>query len=128
MPYYDYINEQTGETISILQSMNEDHVYTDDSGYVWKRIYSTPQLNVNSTSSLDPFSKKDFINATNKKGTVGDILDLSAEMSERRAEKSDNGEDPIKRKTFNEYEKRVGKKHFSDRPKKIKGNGWEAEF
>ena len=128
MPYYEYINEDTGEKISIFQSMKEEHVYTDEAGKSWRRIYSSPQLNTSPTNSLDPFNKKAFVEATNKKGTLGDILDLSAELSEKRAQKSNTGEDPVKRNSFSEYEKRVGKKHFSDKPKKISSKGVEVEF
>lgn len=128
MPYYEYINEETGEKICIFQKMNEDHSYCDQFGKSWRRLFSTPQLNTNSTNSIDPFSKKAFIEATNKKGTVGDVLDLSAELSEKRAQKSNTGEDPVKRNSFSEYEKRVGKKHFSDKPKKISSKGVEVEF
>ena len=52
------------------------------------------------------------------KGTVGDALDYSAELSAKRAE-SNGGEDPIKRKAFKDYEKSVGKKHLSDKKKTI---------
>jgi hypothetical protein len=49
---------------------------------------------------------------------VGDVLDYSSELSEKRAQVN-GGEDPIKKKAFNDYEKNVGKKHLSDKKKTI---------
>jgi hypothetical protein len=47
------------------------------------------------------------------KGTVGDLLDYSAELSERRAE-ANGGVDPIKKKALENYSKKTGgKKHTS---------------
>jgi hypothetical protein len=61
------------------------------------------------------------------KGTYGDLLDYSAELSEKRASK--DGEDPLKRKYFEEYKKkRGGKKHLKDVPKKIETKNYKIEF
>ena len=69
---------------------------------------------------LDAFDKNGFIEKSGKmQGTVGDMLDYSAELSQERAERSETGEDPIKRKNFDDYEKRNGKKHLSDVKKTI---------
>ena len=49
--------------------------------------------------------------------TVGDMWDLSKDMSEKRAKKA--GKDPVKEKYFKDYEKkRKGVKHDNDPKKK----------
>lgn len=120
MPQYIYRHPVTEELREIIQTMKEKHVFfTEENGEVieWKRVYTIPKMSID--TKIDPFSSKDFVKNTNKKGTYGDVLDYSAELSEKRAEKS-GGEDPIKRDYFNKYEKEVGKKHIHDKPKTIK--------
>lgn len=118
MPQYVYTNGK--ETKTVFQSMNEPHVYSEN-GIEWKRVYVNPQLNVKG-SKIDPYSKKEFIDKTGRmKGTYGDLLDYSAEMSAARAEK--DGEDQVKRKFFDEHEKKTGKKHIGD-----KTNSFENDF
>ena len=54
-------------------------------------------------------------------------MDYSAELSEKRAALN-GGEDPIKRKHFDNYEKKTGKKHLKDKPKKIETKNATIEF
>jgi len=101
MPLYTYENPDTGETVDVLQSMNEEHSYTDQNGLKWKRVYLIPNASVD--SQIDANSSTAFIDATkNKKGTYGDLLDKSRELSEKRA-KTYGGSDPIKEKFFKDY-------------------------
>lgn len=123
MPLYTFLNEQTGEIRDILQGMNDNHSFQED-GVAWKRIYSVPQMSID--TKIDPHSSKDFVRATNKKGTMGDIMDLSAELSDKRAQKE--GSDPIKQKHFQDYEKKNNKKHLLDKPKVIENSSVKIEF
>lgn len=124
MPLYLYLNERTGETKEILQSMNDVHSYEEE-GVAWKRVFTIPQTSID--TKIDPNSSKDFVRATNKKGTIGDIMDLSAELSDKRAEKE--GTDPVKQKHFEDYKKKNnGKKHLLDRPKVIESSVAKIEF
>ena len=101
MPLYTYQNPQTGETIDLIQTMNEEHSYTDKNGLQWKRVFQVPNAAVD--SQIDANNPLAFVDATrNKKGTYGDLLDKSAELSEKRA-KTYGGEDPIKQKFFKDY-------------------------
>ena len=101
MPLYTYENPDTGETVDVLQSMNEEHSYTDQNGLKWKRVYLIPNASVD--SQIDANSSTAFIDATkNKKGTYGDLLDKSRELSEKRAT-TYGGSDPIKEKFFKDY-------------------------
>lgn len=109
MPTYQYIHPCTEETIEVVQTMKEDHVYIDGDGIEWKRVFNAPNTAIDS-SDIDPFSKKDFMKATAKKGmTAGDMMDLSKRLSQKR-EKS-RGLDPVKQKAVTNYEKKTGKPH-----------------
>ena len=107
MPIYLYKHPDTEEEIELLQGMNDDHEYTDSQGVEWQRVFFSPNMNLD--SEVDPFSQADFLRATaSKKGTVGDMLDLSKELSEKRAEKA-GGVDPVKKKSQEDYKKRTGR-------------------
>lgn len=124
-PIYSYTNDETGEIKDILQGMNDNHSYSED-GKQWRRLYSVPNASID--TKIDPFSAKDFINKTGtKKGTVGEVMDLSAELSHKRAE-STGTEDPVKRKLFQDYNKKVGKKHLLDKPKVIENSKVKIEL
>jgi hypothetical protein len=117
MPIYTYKNQLTDEYKDVFQSMNDKHEYFGESGDEdnWVRIFYSPNASID--TSIDPFSCKDFNNRTeSKKGTVGDMLDYSKEMSQRRADLA-GGKDPVKEKYFENYSKeRKGAKH----PEQIK--------
>lgn len=117
MPIYIFKNPDTEEYKEIVQTMNEEHIYIDEFGLQWQRVFTIPNASIDTKE--DAWNHNQFVEKTGKmKGTVGDVLDYSAELSEKRAE-ANGGEDPIKRKAFNDYEKKVGKKHISDRKKTI---------
>ena len=50
------------------------------------------------------------------------------ELSEKRAAQSATGEDPLKRKYFDNYEKKNGKKHLADKPKSIETKNVKIDF
>ncbi len=114
MPIYVYKHPEEELYEEVLQGMNDPHVFSKD-GVEWQRIFLSPNASISSNS--DPFNSNAFLDKTaNMKGTVGDMMDYSAELSEKRAEKS-GGIDPIRKKHFDNYEKSVGKKHLNDVPK-----------
>ena len=120
MPIYIYQNPTTKECIEVVQSMNDKHVYIDEKGVEWKRVFLGSQLNTE--SSIDHWSSNDFVEKTrNVKGSYGDMLDRSAELSEKRA-KDHGGIDPLREKYFKDYsKKRKGSKHMKDPSKKKPG-------
>lgn len=124
MPIYLYLNDETGETREILQGMNDQHVYADE-GVEWRRVFLSPNTSID--TKINPFSSEEFIRKTNKKGTVGDVMDLSAELSQKR-EESHGGEDPVKRQMFKDYEKKVGQKHIKDKPKIVETKSAIIDF
>ena len=114
MPIYVYKHPEEELYEEVLQGMNDPHVFSKY-GVEWQRVFLSPNASISSNS--DPFNSNAFLDKTaNMKGTVGDMMDYSAELSEKRAEKS-GGIDPIRKKHFDNYEKSVGKKHLNDAPK-----------
>ena len=113
MPLYTYEHPVTEELIDVFQGMNEEHIYIDKEGVKWKRVYHIPQASIDSGS--DPFDNQAFINKTaNQKGSYGDLIDQSRELSQKRKDKL--GYDPVQKKYFKEYsKKRNGIKHHLDR-------------
>ena len=126
MPIYTYEHPETGETVDIVQTMSEEHSYTDENGLKWKRVFQVPMAS--SDSQIDANDPKAFVEATrNKKGTVGDMMDMSRELSEKRASKH-GGTDPVKDKFFKEYsEKRKGAKH-PDQNKTFESSKVKVEY
>lgn len=116
MPEYLYQHPESEEVISVIQGMNEEHKFIDDQGIEWKRIFLNPTMSIDS-QSIDPFSEQQFMEKTaNMKGTVGDMMDYSKELSRQRAEQ--RGNDPVKTKMFDDYKKKTGVKHMKDKPEK----------
>jgi len=112
MPIYIYQNPKTEEYIEVIQTMAEDHVYHDDQGLEWKRVFTTPNMAID--LETDPFDTVQFLDKTQNAGTMGDLWDRSAEMSSKRADKN-GGVDPMKENYFSKYSKeRGGAKHLSD--------------
>lgn len=109
MPEYIYENPDTGEQVSVWQSVHEEHVYEIE-GVEYGRVYTVPQASID--TRIDPYSEKEFREKT-KVENVGDIWDRSKELSEIRTAKE--GKDPIKEKYFKDYAKKTkGKKHPKD--------------
>ena len=102
MPLYTFSHPETGEIIDLIFGMNDEKKYIDKDNIEWSREYHTPQ--VNGVGIIDPWSNSDFVDATKGKGTLGDLLDRSTEMSNRRADQN-GGIDPVKEKVYNNYGK-----------------------
>ena len=111
MPQYLYQHPETQEVKSVVQGVNEPHVYIENN-IKWNRVFTAPQLNT--VGTIDPFDKNQFINNTaNTQGNYGDLLDRSQELSAQRKEK--RGYDPVQNKHFDDYAKaRKGLRHPKD--------------
>lgn len=124
MPIYVYEHPKSGKQVEVVQGIDDEHSYTDKKGLKWNRVFTPPNVLID--SKIDPFSESDFLEKTkSKKGSIGDLMDRSAELSDKRAQKA-GGVDPIKERFFKEYsKKRRGKKHEADpaRYKKLKKMG-----
>lgn len=110
MPQYIYQHPTTKKTIEIIQSIHEIHEYIDKKGVKWERVYTAPQLNTEGTLDANCTDKQFSEYTKNKKGSIGDLWDRSAELSEKR--KSVYGEDPVKKDYLNKWKKkRKNKRH-----------------
>lgn len=109
MPIFVYSEPNTGETKEIVQSVHEEHSYSEK-GVKWNRIFTVPQASIDSKT---PVTEQEFLTKTaNKRGTLGNLMDASKESSEKR--KKIQGEDGVLRKWHENYSKtRHGKKHIS---------------
>jgi|TARA_R100000084_G_scaffold109117_1_gene74086 hypothetical protein len=121
MPIYVYKHPEQEEYREVFQGMNDEHVYSEG-GVEWQRIFLSPNASV--STSIDPFNRQQYIDATyQKKGTVGDMMDLSAELSAKRAEKT-GGKDPIKEKFYDNYAKERG---GAEHPQRMREQGYESK-
>ena len=122
MPIYIYKHPDKEEYLEEVQGMNDKHVYFDSEGLEWKRIFTTPNMSID--ACIDPYNERQFHDKTNsKKGTFGDVMDYSKELSQERAEKN-GGVDPIQKNYYKDYsDKREGAKHFNE----IKSKGYESK-
>lgn len=112
MPLYTFEHPETNETIDLIFGMNDEKIHVDKNGVKWNRVFSSPNAALD--LNVDPFSHKGFVEKTNSKGTMGDLMSRSQEMSEKRKNKL--GYDPVQKKYFQEYsKKRRGTKHHLDR-------------
>lgn len=99
MPIYIFKHPKKEKYIEIIQGMNEIHEFFDEKGIKWERVFLSPNYSIDSVSKTDIKDSKKFSEVTGKKkGTYGDLLDLSKELSEKRAAKN-GGIDPV-RETF----------------------------
>ncbi len=92
MPYYLFSHPESGEIQEIFFHMNDEKVYVDEYGVKWNREFTVPQAGID--TKIDPYSSQAFVEKTRKAGNVGELFDLSKEMSEKRGGKKN---DPIKR-------------------------------
>ena len=126
MPLYIFKHPLTDEETEVFFGMNEEpKEYIDKNGLKWGRVFSSPELNT--VGKIDPWSNSDFVNKTaQKKGTVGDLLDTSSELSEIRAQER-GGVDPVKQKQYDKYAKeRGGRRHPKEKSEKFK-KGYEGK-
>jgi hypothetical protein len=123
---YVFKHPKREKYVEVVMGMREKHEYFDKRGLQWMRVFAAPQLTI--SAKIDPFSQKQFVEKTANKGSVGDLLDRSRELSERRKDKC-GGVDPVQEKFFHKYsKKRKGYKHEADpkRYEKLKKLG--AQF
>jgi len=101
MGLYTYKNPITNVEIEIVQSMNDTHEYIDADGLKWNRVFYAANAAIDTSAGTG--SKEDFMRMTQKKMTVGDMWDVSAQLSEKRTKS--RGRDPVKQQTVDAYKK-----------------------
>lgn len=111
MPYYLFSHPKTKKVCEIFFHMNDEKVYTDERGVKWNREFVVPQASID--TNIDPYSKRAFMDKTNKAGTFGEMMDLSKELSEKRG---GNQNDPIKKSYVKDWKQ---KRNLKRTPKNI---------
>jgi len=109
MPEYLFEYPETGEIISVIQGIDEEHTYSKK-GKLFGRVFTVPNASVD--SDIDPFSAQRFTEKTkNMKGNMGDIWDYSKELGKKRKEITGK-DDPVRKKAEENYsKKRKGMKY-----------------
>lgn len=103
MPTYVFRHPCDEETIELFFHMNDEKEYIDNEGIEWERVFLASE--VNAQSKIDPWNNEDFVKKTgDSEGTLGDLMDRSAELSAKRAEEA-GGTDPVKEKYYKNYAK-----------------------
>jgi hypothetical protein len=130
MPIYLYQNLKTKEVREVIQSMNDVHEYygnEDKPESGWERIYTVPTASTD--TKQDPFNQNQFLDVTkSKRGTYGNMIDYSRELSEKRASII-GGQDPIKEKYYEQYSKdRRGAKHPDKLAKTFENKHAKVEY
>jgi len=106
MPYYLFSNPDSGEVREIFFHMNDEKIYIDENGLKWDREFTVPQASID--VNIDPYSKRAFMDKTNKVGTFGEMFDLSKELSEKRGGKKN---DPVKKDFQKDWKNKRKIKH-----------------
>ncbi len=106
MPYYLFSHPETEEIREIFFHMNDEKVYIDENGLKWSREFIVPQASMD--TNIDPYSKRAFMDKTNKAGTFGEMMDLSKELSEKRGGVKN---DPVKKQSVQDWKTKRKLKH-----------------
>ena len=99
MPLYTFEHPTTGAQEDFVFGINDDKIVVDEEGVKWKRVFSAPNISID--ADVDPFSRKQFLEKTAKKGTYGELMDRSRELSQKRKDKL--GYDPVEQKYFKKF-------------------------
>lgn len=120
MPQYIFCNpSDESEFVEVFFHMNDKKFFIDENGVEWRRVFTVPQACID--SDFDPRNKEEFMRRGAKYSTVGDLIDKSRELSEKRESKE--GYDATKQAFFDQYAKdRNGKPHPASKPKKIENS------
>lgn len=116
MAQYEF-QHPDGRVIAIHQPMESEHKYVDAEGVEWSRLFSNPSAIIDSVFSIDPNNSQEFVRKTGQRsGKLNDIMQLSAELSEKRKQK--DGIDVFKERSMDRYEQsRVKGTQHPDRKK-----------
>ena len=111
MPTYIFQHPKTKEYKEVFQKMNDQHCFTSEDGTEWDRVFTSPNMSVNDNLISADTTCEDFARKTaDKNYNLGEMWDLSAELSEKRAQTA--GQDHVKEKAKQKYSKKCkGKTH-----------------
>ena len=105
MPIYLFQHPKTGEVKEVLQKMNEPHSYVDEKGIEWERVFLSPNMSIDGKGMGADTTSEEFVRKTKDKNyNLGEMWNLSAELSEKRAKIG--GKDHVKEKASKAYTKK----------------------
>lgn len=110
---YQFTHPDTNKMVEVSQKMDEDHVYVDESGEEWVRVWNSPAAVIDGRLSADT-SELEFMRKTSDKNyNLGQMWDLSKDLSSKREKQ--RGKDPVRESYLKDYsKKRKGKAPPSD--------------
>ena len=82
MPLYTFQHPKTEETRDVFFGMTDEKNYIDENGIKWDRVFYPPTFAFD--TKIDPHDENAFKKKTERGGTMGDLFDLSKELSDRR--------------------------------------------
>ena len=105
MPTYIFQHPETREIKEVYQKMNDSHCFVDKNGVSWDRVFTSPNMAVNDNLINADTTCEDFVRKTaDKNYNLGEMWDLSAELSEKR--KKARGQDDVKEEAKTKYSKK----------------------
>ena len=118
MPNYVYTNEQ-GESKELFYHMNDTkpQEIVDGQGIKWTRDWGAAKIQGVVDGKINAYSKSAFVNKTGKmKGNIGNLMDLSKELSAKRAKDSPDGKDPLSEASKKRWSDERGGKKYPTKP------------
>lgn len=114
MPVYIFQHPKTQAVKEVVQRMNEPHTFVED-GVEWTRIFVSPQAAFN--TQISATDSKSFVDKTrNKNYSLGQLWDMSAELSQKREGMS--GVDEVRVKAEDAYKQKTQQLHPHAKKKK----------
>lgn len=117
MPVYLFSNpKDENNIVEVVMSVHDKHEFYKD-GVKWNREFTIPTTAIDTKwNHNDP---KDFVRKTSqKRGTIGDLWEKSAELSSKR--EKEQGKDKVKETFYKNYSKsRGGRLHPNQRKEKL---------
>jgi hypothetical protein len=100
VPVYIFKHPDEDVLVEVSQRMTDNHVFIDDDGLEWQRVWSVPSATLFLKADVD--SSKQFVDKT-KGWSAGEMWDYSKELSEKRKDK--RGYDQVEKVYVSKKEK-----------------------
>ena len=110
MPVYLFEHPETRETVEVVQKMNDFHIYIDEDGLEWSRVFLSPNASIGDNLISADTTQEEFVKKTKEKNyNLGEMWNLSKELGAKR--KQIAGVDHVKEKAKKKYEQKCNKPH-----------------
>mgnify|MGYP001561240793 CR=1 FL=1 len=119
MPFYTYTTEDSKLSQDLFYHMTDEkpQEFVDEFNVKWVRDWGASRVQGVVDGKINAYSKSAFVEKTGKmKGNIGNLMDLSKELSQKRAKESDTGKDPVAVAARENWSKERGGRRFPDKP------------